>query len=87
MKKIALAVVVLAALLLSACSSNVSREAAFYRGMKAELVESKFLKQAEAYIDADPKLKETSKKIRKGTVERIRALLETEKNALKGEED
>ncbi len=83
MKRLALGFGVVLALLSSGCCGVLSREAAFLDGVKQYTVKSGMLEEYEAYIDADPNLKETTKKIRKDTPIGLRALIAQEEEALK----
>ena len=83
MKRLALGFGVVLVLLLSGCCGILSREVAFHDGVKQYAIESGMLKEYEAYIDADPNLKESTKKIRKGTPAGLRALIAQEEEALK----
>ena len=83
MKRLALGFGVLLALLSSGCCGVLSREAAFLDGVKQYSIESGLLKEYDAYIDADPNLKATTKTIRKQSSAGLRALIAEEEKALK----
>ncbi len=83
MKRLALGFGIALALLSSGCCEILSREAAFHDGVKQYAIESGMLDEYEAYIDADPNLKASTKKIRKGTPAGLRALIAQEEEALK----
>ncbi len=83
MKRLALGFGVALALLSSGCCGVLSREAAFLDGVKQYTTESGMLKEYEAYIDADPNLKASTKEIRKDTPAGLRALIAQEEEALK----
>lgn len=71
------------ALVGTGCCGSASREAAFHDGVKQYAIESGMLDEYEKYVDADPKLKDDSKKIRKATSAGLRALVAQEGKALK----
>lgn len=70
-------------LLMVGCCGNLSREAAYHDGVKQYALESGMLNEYEAYVAADPKLKDETKKIRKGTSEGLRKLIAQEEQSLK----
>ncbi len=70
------------ALLMVGCCGTLSREAAYHDGVKQYTVESGMTAEYEAYIDADPKLKPETKKIRKDTAAGLKKLIATEEAAL-----
>lgn len=70
------------ALLMVGCCGTMSRESAYHDGVKQYTVESGMTAEYEAYIDADPKLKPETKKIRKDTAAGLRKLIATEEAAL-----
>lgn len=78
MRKIALAVLVLAAAAVGGC--RCASEAAFYKGVQgyADVI----LPEYEKYVDSDPGLKPDTKKIRKDSAAGLRRLLAEEKKAL-----
>jgi hypothetical protein len=67
---------------LSGCCGSTSREAAYHDGVKQYALESGMLDEYEKYVDADPKLKDATKKIRKDTSKGLRALIAEEGKAL-----
>lgn len=64
------------------CCGVSSREAAFHDGVKQYTVSSGMLDEYDRYVDADPKLKDDSKKIRKDTSKGLRALIVEEGKAI-----
>jgi len=76
---------VLAAVLclsLGACTS--AREQAFHDGVDQLVNKSGLASEYQRYIDNDPALQPATKKIRKETAERLKALIEEERKALEG---
>lgn len=71
------------ALACAGCCGTLSREVAFHDGVKQYAIKSGLLDEYEAYIKADPNLKDTTKKIRTGTAQKFRALIATEEEVLK----
>lgn len=71
------------ALLMVGCCGNLSRETAYHDGVKQYAIESGLLSEYEAYVKADPKLKDDTKKIRVGTATEFRKLIDTEEGSLK----
>lgn len=69
------------------CSANLSRESAYHDGVKQLTIESGMVKEYEGYVKNDPKLKDTSKKIRLATPQKLRDLIAEEEKALKKEDD
>lgn len=65
------------------CCGNASREAAFHDGVEQYAVKSGMLDEYEKYVDADPKIKDETKKIRKDTSKGLRALIAQEGESLK----
>lgn len=65
------------------CCGTLSRETAYHDGVKQYAVSSGLLDEYEKYIDADPKLKDETKKIRKDTSKGFKALILQEEKALK----
>ncbi len=70
------------ALMCVGCCGVASREAAYHDGVKQYALESGLLDEYDKYIDADPKLKDTTKKIRKQTSAGFRKLIAAEEEAL-----
>ena len=70
------------ALFMVGCCGSLSREAAYHDGVKQYTIESGMTAEYEAYITADPKLKEETKKIRLGTAAGLKKLIATEEAAL-----
>jgi len=70
------------ALFMVGCCGSLSREAAYHDGVKQYTIESGMASEYEAYIEADPKLKPETKKIRKDTAAGLRKLIATEEAAL-----
>ena len=66
---------------LMGCTS--AREAAFLDGADQLVNKSGMAAEYEKYIDADTKLQPETKKIRKDTAEKLKALIEEERKALK----
>lgn len=81
MRKVAAALVCALALALGACAT--AREKAFHDAVEQLTVKSGMLSQYQKYVDDDPKLKAESKKIRRETADRLRAVLDEERRALK----
>ena len=71
--------VVLAALGFSGCALFESPNKAFVAGVDAGVNSSGLLDEYDKYIDADPKLKDDSKKIRHQTAASLRKLIEDAK--------
>ncbi len=76
-----LAVACVLALTCSGCLKTLQREVAFHDGIKQEVLKSGLLDEYEAYLEADPVLGKTTKKIRKGTATAIRALIAEQEKA------
>jgi len=78
----------LAALALTLAASSVgccgvsSREQAFHDGVKQYVIASGLADEYDRYIDADPKLKDDTKRIRKDTTKGLRALIAEEGKAI-----
>lgn len=64
------------------CCGTLSRETAFHDGVKQYAISSGLLAEYEKYVDADPKLKDETKKIRKDTSKGFKALIDQEEKAL-----
>lgn len=77
MKKIIAAVLCLG--LIGCCGT---REAAFLDGVDQLVNKSGMMTEYQKYIENDPNLQPESKKIRKDTAERLKALIEEERKAL-----
>lgn len=71
------------ALMCVGCCGVTSREVAYHDGVKQYALESGLLAEYDKYIDADPAIKASTKKIRKQTSAGFRALIATEEEALK----
>lgn len=71
------------ALMCSGCLKTLQREVAYHDGVKQYTIKSGMLDEYEAYLEADPSLGETTKKIRKATPAGLRALIAEEEKALK----
>jgi len=71
------------ALLMVGCCGNLSREAAYHDGVKEYTLKSGMTDEYEAYVKADPKLKDDTKKIRLGTATGLRKLIAQEEESLK----
>jgi hypothetical protein len=71
------------ALLMVGCCGNLSRESAYHDGVKQYTIESGMVSEYEAYITADPKLKDDTKKIRLGTAAGLKKLIAQEEESLK----
>jgi len=65
------------------CGGNLSRESAYHDGVKQYTIASGMTSEYEAYIEADPKLKPETKKIRKDTAAGLRKLIDQEEQSLK----
>lgn len=76
-------IVAILALCVTGCCGNLSREAAYHDGVKQYTLESGMTSEYEAYIEADPKLKPETKKIRKDTAAGLRKLIAQEEASLK----
>lgn len=70
------------ALFATGCCGTASREAAFLDGVKQYTIASGMADEYDRYIDADPKLKDDTKKIRKDTSKGLRALIVQEEQSL-----
>lgn len=79
MRSLIIAVLALCAV---GCCGSASREAAYHDGVKQYTTSSGMLDEYEKYIDADPKLKDDTKKIRKDTSKGLRALIAQEEQSL-----
>lgn len=71
------------ALCAAGCGGNLSRESAYHDGVKQYTISSGMLDEYEKYVDADPKLKDQTKKIRKDTSKDFRKLIDQEDQSLK----
>ena len=71
------------ALFMVGCCGSLSREAAYHDGVKQYAIESGMTAEYEAYVAADPKLKEETKKIRLGTATGLKKLIAQEEESLK----
>lgn len=79
-KLMVLVVILVPALVLGGCCS--AREAAFADGVDQYANKSGLLAEYDRYVENDPNLSSDTKKIRKGTSEGLRMLIEEEKRAL-----
>jgi hypothetical protein len=75
-------IVVILALCATGCCGAAPREVAFHDGVKQYVLTSGLADEYDKYIDADPKLKDDTKKIRKDTSKGLRALIAEEGKAL-----
>lgn len=82
-------VLITCALLLACtgCCNTLSREAAYHDGVKNAVLESGLLDEYEAYLAADPVIKDRTKEIRKGTSTKFRELIAEEEKALTKKKD
>jgi hypothetical protein len=78
-------VLVVVGVMLPAAACVQSPDEALVTGLEAQILESGLLDEYEAYIKADPQLKEGTKKIRLGTAAGVRELLKDARAAIKKE--
>jgi len=71
------------ALFMVGCCGSLSRESAYHDGVKQYTLEAGMTSEYEAYVKADPKLKDDTKKIRLGTAQGLRKLIAQEEESLK----
>ena len=87
-KVLSACVLVFVVAILTGCpAANLQRENAYHDGVKQYALESGLLEEYDKYIDADPSLKPNTKKIRKQTSAGFRALIATQEEALKKDND